>query len=422
VESTTFDIAGYFDRAGFRGRNLRPFDGALRLLLGASASARRTREDEFVRWVSRRNAAALAFDARGGAGGAGGAVRAPSAAPGLAELQARLGGDERLISYVMIDSAVAGMIITNHGARMVRLPVAAAALTARIAALQRPFEATYSGRLDMARVRFDRGAATELYGALMAPFAAELTGAKRLLIAPDDALHQLAFDALMDASGEKYLLDSYEIEYLPSPAFLRTPAQRGREEDLREGRLLAVGYAAPGSAQELAALREVWPRSLTTTIQGADATKADVRRAMARFDIVHFAVHASADTRDPLASHLLLAPDSTSDGFLQAGEIAASRTSARLVVLSACETNAGPVYGGEGAMGLARAFLAGGASAVVATQWPIGAETAVLMREFYARLASGETPAAALRAAKLTVRRNPSTAHPVHWAGFVLVR
>ena len=73
-------------------------------------------------------------------------------------------------------------------------------------------------------------------------------------------------------------------------------------------------------------------------------------------------------------------------------------------------------------MGIARAFLAGGAKAVVATQWPIGAETAGLMKEFYARLAKGEEPAAALRAAKLTVRRSAGGAHPVHWAGFELVR
>ena len=98
------------------------------------------------------------------------------------------------------------------------------------------------------------------------------------------------------------------------------------------------------------------------------------------------------------------------------------RITADLVVLSACETNAGPIYNGEGVMGIARAFLASGARAVVGTQWPIGAETAVLMREFYTRLARGETPAAALHAAKLMVRRSPDSAHPFHWAGFVLVR
>jgi CHAT domain-containing protein len=73
-------------------------------------------------------------------------------------------------------------------------------------------------------------------------------------------------------------------------------------------------------------------------------------------------------------------------------------------------------------MGIARAFLAGGARAVVATQWPVGAETATLMREFYAHLARGEAPATALRAAKLMVRRSPNGGHPVYWAGFELVR
>src|ERR1051325_8043253 len=46
-------------------------------------------------------------------------------------------------------------------------------------------------------------------------------------------------------------------------------------------------------------------------------------------------------------------------------------------------------------MGLARAFLAGGAGAVLASQWPVGPGTAELMGAFYRGLASGEEPGAA---------------------------
>ena len=65
-------------------------------------------------------------------------------------------------------------------------------------------------------------------------------------------------------------------------------------------------------------------------------------------------------------------------------------------------------------MGLARAFLAGGAGAVLASQWPIGPSSAELMGAFYRRLASGDEPAAALRSAQLALRRDPRTARSLH--------
>jgi len=82
---------------------------------------------------------------------------------------------------------------------------------------------------------------------------------------------------------------------------------------------------------------------------------------------------------------------------------------------------AGPLFAGEGRLGLARAFLAQGASAVVATDWPVGPAAAEVAERFYRRLARGATPAAALRGARLDVRRDPSTAHPFYWAGYVLL-
>jgi len=219
-----------------------------------------------------------------------------------------------------------------------------------------------------------------------------------------------------------YLLDSFEIEYLPSPAFLRPRGERSRGQRLDASRLLAVGYDAPGSEAEIQAIRDVWPREQLSTIESLAATESAVKSRMQNFGVVHFAVHATADTRDPLASHLRLVSDSIDDGFFHVNEIARVRTGANLVVLSACETNGGPIFSSEGVMGIARAFLASGARAVVGTQWPIGAESAVLMREFYSRLARGDEPSAALRAAKMLLRRSPETAHPFHWAGYVLIR
>ena len=427
VEHSTLDIAVDLDRASYHERNALPFDGATRMLLALDTRPQRT--NELIRWSSRRNAAALALSASGGAE----AVAHMPLPPNLVELQSRLSADEVLLNYIVIDSNVTAIAIVHDGARLVRLPIRTAKLTADIADIRRPLTATYSGRLDLARARYATGAAAELYTALIRPLSLEIAGKKRLFIAADGPLHALAFDALVvtpsvggnastDYYSTKYLLDSFEVEYLPSPAFLGRREQRARTERLGEARVLAVGYDAPGTAAELRALRDVWPRQQLTTIEASGATESMVKRMMVKYGVLHFAVHAIADARDPLASYLRLVADSLNDGYLHVNEIAGIRNAADLVVLSACETNAGPIYSGEGIMGLARAFLASGAHAVVGTQWPIGTETAEFMREFYFRIARGEAPAAALRAAKLKKRGSRDTAHPFHWAGFVLIQ
>jgi CHAT domain-containing protein len=80
-----------------------------------------------------------------------------------------------------------------------------------------------------------------------------------------------------------------------------------------------------------------------------------------------------------------------------------------LVVLSACETGLGRVAGGEGVLGLQRAFHAAGARSVVSTLWSVSdPATSVLMEEFYRQLWSEKkvTKLEALRQAQLYVLRN----------------
>jgi CHAT domain-containing protein len=146
-----------------------------------------------------------------------------------------------------------------------------------------------------------------------------------------------------------------------------------------------------------------------TTLLGDSATEAalvDLARedGLARYTHVHVATHALTDDEDPLRSCLLLTPPTadaavdaaargtgTTDGFLTAGEILDGwRLDADLVVLSACETGLGREAGGEGHVGLAQAFLAAGARAVVVSLWKVDdAATAHFMRSFYTHLLPG---------------------------------
>ena len=110
-----------------------------------------------------------------------------------------------------------------------------------------------------------------------------------------------------------------------------------------------------------------------------------------------------------------------------------------LAVLSACETGLGPVAGGEGVLGLQRAFQVSGARTVMASLWKVSDEaTRLLMERFYENLWDKRLgKLEALRQAQLAVLREgpqrgmaivtkgdqpakPRRAPPYYWAAFVL--
>ena len=134
-------------------------------------------------------------------------------------------------------------------------------------------------------------------------------------------------------------------------------------------------------------------------------------------------------------------PIGQDDGILTALEVAELDLSGvDLAVLSACETGLGEVAGGEGLLGLQRAFQEAGARSVVASLWTVGDEpTRALMSRFYENLwRQGQPPAKALREAQLYMLKEgkkrgvvrvelegadaskSDRLPPFYWAAFVL--
>jgi CHAT domain-containing protein len=105
-------------------------------------------------------------------------------------------------------------------------------------------------------------------------------------------------------------------------------------------------------------------------------------------------------------------PPGQDDGILTALEVAElDLAGVELAVLSACETGLGEVAGGEGLLGLQRAFQVAGAHSVVASLWKVDdRRTAALMERFYAHLwTEGLSPLEALRKAQLHLLRGEAT-------------
>lgn len=396
VEGIAGALENDLDRVGYRHTKLAPFDAALGLLLERNAPA-----EEILRWSARRKAAAL----RIGPGGA-------SMPNDLAALRATVGRRRVFADYLVTPSKVAVVVVDLRGARVRILPVSPDSLARLVTRIRTPFLATVAGRLDVGRIRPDSAATAALGRALLAPIASDLAGAEELIVSPDGALGLIPFDLLPGVRGERYLLQQLAVSYTPSARFVR---RRGGRV---EGPVRVVLGEAPGTKQEADGIRQAWPEGTVRVLEGGDGTEGAALPARPP-GILHVAAHAVTDGRDPRATHLRLARDSTDDGFLHIAELAGHRM-APLVILSACSSVPGPVLGPEGPIGLARGFLAAGSRSVIGTQWPVGPSAAAFTTRLHRYLAGGIDPARAARLAKLDLLGDPATANPFHWGTWMV--
>jgi CHAT domain-containing protein len=183
----------------------------------------------------------------------------------------------------------------------------------------------------------------------------------------------------------------------------------------------------PYTRQEAEAIIEVSGSRQSLKALDFEASRATVENGgLDQYRIVHFATHGLLNSRHPELSGVVLSlvdeQGRPQDGFLRAHEIYNLKLNADLVVLSACRTALGKEIKSEGLIGLTRGFMYAGASAVVATLWDVRDEaTAELMKRFYrGMLKEGMSPAAALRAAQVSMWKEKRWEAPYFWAGFML--
>ncbi len=295
--------------------------------------------------------------------------------------------------------------------------------------------------------------------------AADLLPGKRLVIAGDGALHYVPWSALPipeispTAPSEALPLSSrHEVVSIPSASLLallrRNLAARSPPPeavavladpvfDAGDPRVES-GHTAPGNAasdpavpgsyprlahsqREARALLALAPPESSFAAFGFDASREMVLSGrLADYRLLHFATHGDLNSEHPELSRLVLsrfdATGRSREGFVYAHEIHNLDLPADLVVLSACQTALGKEIRGEGLVGLTRSFLYAGAAAVIVSLWRVDDRaTAELMERFYDKLLrAGLRPAAALRSARESMRRERAWQAPYYWAGFVL--
>ena len=110
------------------------------------------------------------------------------------------------------------------------------------------------------------------------------------------------------------------------------------------------------------------------------------------------------------------------DFLLEMSDVQAANLRARLVVLNCCYTGRGRIFKGEGAIGIARAFLAAGARSVLMSLWEIADEaTMVFMKSFYQLLKEGKTASATLHQSMKSLRESEKFSEMSYWAPFQII-
>jgi CHAT domain-containing protein/Tfp pilus assembly protein PilF len=349
------------------------------------------------------------------------------------------------------------------------LPIGEATLRERVAAFRSLIQRDDS---DAGSSRALRDAGTALFETLIQPAHALLAASDRVVISPDGPLHTLPFGALLRPGPSATAQAQYFIQWKPIhvvasatiyaelkktrrdyasqagsptlaafgdptyPPFAPAEVDAIANADVRQ--IVRRGYRLaplPATRKEVEALGRVFG-SRATLYLGNEATEERAKSIGEGIRYLHFAGHGLLDERYPLNSALALTipampADGQANGLLQAWEIFEQmRIDADLVTLSACESALGTEIGGEGLVGLTRAFQYAGARTILASLWSVGDDsTAQLMTRFYGHLKAGTAKDEALRRAQIDLIRGGRQAggtagtltHPYHWAAFQLI-
>jgi CHAT domain-containing protein len=289
---------------------------------------------------------------------------------------------------------------------------------------------SYNTQLQERRLLEDSPSGGVLYKMLIQPAEALLPTNAHVIVVPHRSLYKLNFETLIvPGSPPHYWINDVAVENTSSMVF-RFAAQS--KPVVARKQLLLMGdptQAAPeypklkNAADEMKYVAGHFSARETTLISDKMATPTAYFSAKPwGYRFIDFVTHGTAVPLSPLDSAIILSPDKDTSYKLYARDIIKQPLHAEIVTISACYGAGGRTYSGEGLVGLAWAFMRAGAHHVVAALWEAeDAVTPKLMDDFYGGLKSGNSPAAALRAAKIKMLRGGGMSNrPYYWASLQL--
>jgi len=337
--------------------------------------------------------------------------------------QPYIDNDTMLVEYYIVHRKLVVFLVTKDHVQAIRLNNNMTSIKALMQRLRLNLRAVpkSSPRTLAALTANAQAILHQLYQLLIAPFEERFAEYSKLIIVPHDSLHYLPFHALYD--GNSYLLESYEISYLPSSSSLRYC----REVRPSVDHSVIVGHSNGGHLPH--AVEEA--RLIASLLNGQvfleeQASLVELYQAIPDSRILHLAAHGDFRLDNPLFSGLALA-----GGWLTTMDIFNLHLNTSLVTLSACQTGRNVLGGGDELLGLMRAFLSSGAASLALTLWAVeDRSTAQIMERFYRNLVNGGGKGESLRQAQLHLLRGADDSadtqskyysHPYFWAPFFLV-
>jgi CHAT domain-containing protein len=277
-----------------------------------------------------------------------------------------------------------------------------------------------------------------LYTMLVAPAAQLIRRDVPVMILADGPLSLLNFETLLvpeQGQGPHYWIEDATVISAPSLAMLAAAKPARSVTRNPAGKLLLLGDAVspgedypelPFASTEMKEIKKHFAAGSEVVFARQQATPGAYLASDPRqFAYIHFVSHGVASRMDPLDSAIILSrsssPANGGDSFkLYAREVMQHPIDARVVTVSACYGSGTRAYVGEGLVGLSWAFLRAGAHNAIGALWEASdSSTPRLMDAFYQGLEDGQSPAAALRQAKLTLLHSRSSFRkPFYWAPF----
>ena len=174
-----------------------------------------------------------------------------------------------------------------------------------------------------------------------------------------------------------------------------------------------------GSAQELKSSAANWNGSGTVLLEGTAARRNLFLEQLTHGpSVIHLATHViSSHTKAQSFVAFGLGAQGESEPLTMT-DVAALRVPGAIVVMSGCDSGSGEVRAGAGLLGLTRAWQMAGASAVLATSWPVRDSTGDIFTSFYNHLR--HVPAAeALRLSQMEMLHSGTwRAAAAYWAPY----